>query len=181
LRLRLEDDNALVEAQLESAPELEGPWRRRFSGVLYSIDQGGRLENPAIDWSARGDRYLRLTVSSRGGGRLESPPTLIVSWRPEQLLFLHRGDGPSLLAVGREETLDGSFADAELARLARRSGGSVPEATARLGPETILAGDAALVVQTPIPWRSYALWALLLASVAVVLTMSLRLLRSVED
>ena len=181
LRLQLEDENALVEAQLESAPEIEGPWRQRFSGVLYSIYQGGRLENPAVDWSARRDRHLRLSVSSRGGGRLESPPTLVVSWRPEQLLFLHRGDGPSLLTIGRAGTSDGSFADAELARLARRNGGSVPEATARLGPETILAGEAALVVETPIPWRSYGLWTLLLASVAVVLGLSLKLLRGVED
>lgn len=181
LRVRLEDENALVEAQLESAPEREGPWRRRFSGLLYSIDQGGRLENPAIDWSARGDRYLRLTVSARGGGRLESPPTLIASWRPEQLLFLHRGDGPSQLAIGRVETPDGSFADTELLRIARRNGASVPENTARLGPETILAGESALVVEDPIPWRTYGLWALLLASVAVVLALSLKLLRGVDD
>ncbi len=180
LRIRLEDENALVEAQLESAPDREGPWRRRFSGILYSIDQGGRLENPAIDWSARADRYLRLTVSPRGGGRLESPPTLIASWRPEQLLFLHRGDGPSLLAIGRAQTPDGRFADAELLRIAERNGASVPETTARLGPEAILAGESALVVEEPIPWRSYGLWALLLASVAVVLALSLKLLRGVE-
>jgi len=43
-----------------------------------------------------------------------------------------------------------------------------------------LAGDAALTRATPIPWRSYGLWGLLIVIVGVVLGLSLRLLRAVR-
>ena len=56
--------------------------------------------------------------------------------------------------------------------------GSVP--IAHLGPEAELAGESVLVHVVPTPWRSYGLWGLLLASVGIVLALSLRLLRRAD-
>ena len=88
--------------------------------------------------------------------------------------------GASLLAVGRAGTFDGSFAPAHLLRLSGRDETALPEASARLGLERVLAGEAVLRLEELVPWRSYALWALLLTSVGVVLGLSIRLIRSTE-
>ena len=134
-----------------------------------------------MGWNGSRDRYLRLVTTARGGGLLGEPPQIEVSWRPEQLLFVQRGEGRSLLAIGRAGTSDGSFAPRDLLRMAPNTGRDLGEATASLGPEAELAGDSVLVRKTELPWRTYGLWALLLTTVGIVLALSLRLLRSSAD
>ena len=189
IRVLLGQQNSIVEGQLESAPRPDGPWRSRQSGVFYFYDRGGALRNPATSWNGSRDRYLRLVTSTRGGGLKGHPlPTLEVVWQPEQLLYLERseaGPGGSTLAVGRVDTLDGSFPASDLLRMGRSAANDPDQITVRLGPERILAGDAALERSKPppppTPWRTYGLWALLLSIVAVVLGMSFRLMQNVED
>lgn len=182
VRVLLAEPSSLVEGRLESAASPEGPWRTRQSGVFYFFERGGALRNSAARWTKPRDRYLRLVTSSRGGGLTGEPPTLEIVWRPEQLLYLDRGQSgePAMLTIGRIDTSDGSFAPAHLLRMGGSAAGELPESTAFLGPEEILAGDAALVRHTPPPWRTYGLWGLLLGSVGIVLTLSLRLMRSAD-
>jgi len=185
VQVLLDEPNSIVEGRLESASSADGPWRVRQSGVFYYLEKGGSLRNPPAQRHASRDRHWRLVTSSRGGGLLGEPPSLELLWRPEQLLYIERGSGPSLLAVGRAGTFDGSFAPAHLLQMGVQTSGrleaDLPEASARLGPEKVLAGEAVLRLEELVPWRSYALWALLLTSVGVVLGLSIRLIRSPES
>jgi hypothetical protein len=185
VQVLLDEPNSIVEGRLESASSPDGPWRVRQSGVYYFFEKGGSLRNPPAEQHGSRDRHWRLVTSSRGGGLLGEPPSLELVWRPEQLLYIERGSQPSLLAVGRAGTFDGSFASAHLTQMSVRMGGQdetdLPEASARLGPERVLAGEAVLQLEQLVPWRSYALWALLLTSVGVVLGLSIRLIRSAES
>jgi hypothetical protein len=181
IRILLTAKNTIVEGQLESASTPSGPWRTRQTGVFYFFEKGGELRNSSAAWRSSADRHLRLVTSTRGGGLLGEPPQLEVVWRPEQLLYVQRGPGHSLLAIGRAGTVDGSFAAEDLLRTRESDGVDLSESTAVLGPEAVLAGDSVLERKTSPPWRTYGLWALLLLSVGVVLSLSLRLLRSETD
>ena len=187
VQVLLDEPNSIVEGRLESASSPDGPWRVRQSGVYLFLRKGAvRFAIPPPQQHGSRDRHWRLVTSSRGGGLLGEPPSLELVWRPEQLLYIERGSQPSLLAVGRAGTFDGSFAPTHLTADECANGwpgleADLPEASARLGPERVLAGEAVLRLEELVPWRSYALWALLLTSVGVVLGLSIRLIRSAES
>jgi Protein of unknown function (DUF3999) len=181
IHVRLASPNTLIEARLESAAELAGPWRVLQSGVFYYFEKEGGIRNAWAPIRGSSNRHFRLVTSGRGGGLLEGPPTLEVEWSPEQLLYVERDAGPSMLAVGRAGTKDGSLAPEALLMMAERSDFDRTLSTASLGPEAELAGVSVLERKTPMPWRSIGLWALLLVSVGVVLGLSLRLMRSRVD
>jgi hypothetical protein len=180
IQLRLTEPNTIVEGRLASAPTPEGPWVVRQRGVYYLFERQGELRNPAVPLRTGSDRYLRFEASTRGGGLSGDPPSLEVVWRPEQLLYVQRGGAPSLLAIGRVDTPSDGFAADDLLRLGDRQRIEAVTQTARLGPEAVLGGPSVLERETPVPWRTFGLWALLLVSVGAVLGMSFRLLRDSE-
>lgn len=181
LRVVFATPGTFVEGRLESARSAEGPWRTRHDGVFYSYERRGRmLRNSAVAWQGSRDRYVRLVTSERGGGLQGPPPTLEIEWIPEQLVYLDRTGGASTLAVGRIDTVDASFRPEQLLRTHRARDANMQPTRALLGPEEILAGDAVLVRSVPIAWRTYGLWAVLIAIVGIVVGLSLRLLRSVD-
>lgn len=181
LRVMLPEPDSIVEGRLESAPSPDGPWRLRQRGVFYFFERAGALRNPGTSGGISPDRFFRLVTSERGGGLRGEPPSLEVVWRPEQLLFLKRGPGVAMLGVGRIGTPDGGFDASDLLRMGHRSDPDAARVTVELGPEIVLAGDRALERTTPVPWKTYGLWALLLASVGIVLGLSLRLMRGSGD
>jgi hypothetical protein len=179
VQVLLAEPNTLVEGQLEAAETPEGPWRVRQSGIFYFFEKGGALRNVSAALRSSSARHLRLVTSSRGGGLLDAPPSLEVVWRPEQLLYVQRGPGNSLLAVGRAGVEDGSFSPRDLLRMAEQGGSDFLDPTASLGPETELAGDSVLERKSSPPWRTYGLWGILLVSVGIVLILSWRLIRPI--
>ncbi len=178
LRVLLSEPDSIVEGRLESAPNPDGPWRLRQRGVFYFLQREGPIRNPPTRGDGSPDRYFRLVTSTRGGGLRGEAPRLEVVWRPEQLLFLERGPGVAMLGVGRIDAEEDAFPAPELLRMGPGSGVDPVATTARLGPEIVLAGDRAVEPEpSPIPWKTWGLWALLLSSVGVVLAMTLRLMR----
>jgi hypothetical protein len=177
--------NTVVEAELSSAVSTDGPWLHHFSGVLYELDRAeGALRNDEIAMAPIRRRYFRLGVAEKGGGLGPSAPALEVAWMPEQLLFVARGAGPFALGYGRAQAPHARFDAAELIHSALPPGADptreVPRETARLGPVKNT-GDPSLLEprsEPPAP-RTIALWAVLVASVAAVLALSVRLLRRI--
>lgn len=182
VQVRLRERDSIVEGRLESAASAEGPWRLQQSSIFYYFERAGELRNAPLSPRPSTHRYWRFVTSKRGGGLRGDPPPLEIEWRPEELLFVARGSPVSTLAIGRAGASDGSFAAKDLLRSQglRSKGARLP--AARLGAERELAGSAVLEAPPPpVPWRTYGLWALLLASVAVVLGLGVALLRSASD
>ena len=127
-------------------------------------------------------RYFKLAVAEKGGGLGGGAPALEVAWMPEQLLFVARGAGPFALGYGRAQALHARFAAAELIRSALPPDADprveMPRETAKLGPVKAV-GDPSVLEprrEPPSP-RTLALWGVLVGSVAIVLALSVRLLR----
>jgi hypothetical protein len=175
--------NTVIEADLYSAADAAGPWLHHFSGVLYQLERPeGALRNAEIAVPAIRRRYFKLAVAEKGGGLGGGVPALDVAWMPEQLLFVARGAGPFAVAYGRAQVPQARFDAAELIRSAlppdadpRRE---ISRETAVLGPVKTVADPSVLEPRKePIPPRTIALWAVLVGSVAIVLALSVRLLR----
>jgi hypothetical protein len=177
--------NTVVEAQLASADQPDGPWLQHFSGVLYELERpDGTLRNAGIHVPPLGHRHFKLTVAEKGGGIGGGTPELEVAWYPEQLLFVARGAPPYALGYGRAQTENTRFDAQELIESAvpldPEGQREVPRETARLGPVQAV-GDPSVLEprrEPPSP-RVLALWGVLVAAVAIVFALSVRLLRRV--
>lgn len=177
--------NTVVEAELYSASEASGPWLHHFSGVLYQLDhRDGALRNAEIAVPAIRMRYFKLAVAEKGGGLGGGVPALEVAWMPEQLLFVARGSGPFALGYGRAQVEGSRFDAAELIDSALPPGADprrdLPRETATLGPVRAV-GDPSVLEprREPPAAKTVALWGVLVGSVAIVVALSVRLLRRI--
>ncbi len=178
------ETNSVLRARLLSAPEPDGPWQSHFDGLLYDLSyelapgEGESIRNPDVALPVTRHRYLKLLVD---GGHAGGTPRLEVRWRPEQLLFVTRGAAPYRLAYGRHAAPAAPFAAAELLAAERSLPEPLARQTARLGPQHAL-GDPSVLEPPPPPrpYRTFALWGVLLATVAVVLALGISLLRQIR-
>jgi hypothetical protein len=158
---------------------LAGPWTSIADDTLFYklVFEGRTFTNPPIGVGRRELRYWRVLPS---GTPRTSPVELELTFPQEFLRVGARGDGPWWLAAGtlaEEAGPDPTFAAvwAEVAPTPR----TVPIAT--LGAKRDLGGAEARRASRPFPWRTAALWAVLVGGVLVVGGMAVRLAREMKQ
>lgn len=166
---------------LHSRDADDAPWQMRAGPwVVYEVYEVGGVGN--VDRSApqplnqiTRDRQWRLSSQAT----VPEVPTLRLGYQPEVAVFLAQGRPPFALAAGSARA---SRADAPLPDLVDalrvKKGADWQPATATLGAGVQLAGDAAFVPRMPErDWKSWLLWALLIASALAVAGFAASLLR----
>lgn len=181
IQVELPRANTVVEARLYSGRTPEGPWVLRFGGLLYELEYQSPLRNPAIPWPVTRHRYCKLAISSKGGGLGSRPPVLDAAWRPEQLLFVTRGQPPFTLVYGRAGAPESGFDFEALLAATRTGADELPRESAALGHQRALA-DASVLEPPPkqLATRTIVLWVALFLAVALVVAMSIRLARELR-
>jgi hypothetical protein len=170
--------NRWVEAGLEVSGRLDGGWQSLASRYLfYDVDyEGESFASDALRLRRTEGRYWRLRLDSQppaGGVRLA------LTYPEERLRFAANGVPPYLLAAGTlldEAGPDRTFASVMTAL--DQDDGRIANAT--LAQRGELGGAAALEPPYEFPWRSVVLWAALLAAVATVGWMAVRLARDMK-
>jgi uncharacterized protein DUF3999 len=172
------DNDGWVQAEVAAARSLEGPWipvARR--ALIYALSFEGReFTSDALAVGRHEARYWRVVPAAPPRGeRL----MLVLEFPQESLRVAAGGGAPYLLAAGT--LADEAGPDATLASVWSRldpPAPAVPAAT--LGPRRELGGAAALVAPRVFPWRTAALWGVLLLGVLVVGTMAVRLAKEMQ-
>lgn len=174
-RILLPVANALARAELATRDNARDLWRVRAAGVVYRLNlKGASFVGSDIALpNTNGERQwqLRLTPADGLGA---TRPAVEFGFVPQQLVFVARGAGPFTLAYGAAGVEPAQFSlDGVLAQL----GGAVP-APAALGPETALGGSERLGEPGGgYPWKTWLLWAALVAGVGLLAEMARRLFR----
>lgn len=181
LRVRLPDANTVAPARFEARLRRDEDWRPVASQTLYRIRQQEReLASPALEPGLVRARYWRLRLDPRAGGLGATLPVLQAGWRPQQVVFVARGQGPWQLAWGRRsapsaqlplDTLLPGYREGDETRLAAARPGSAVD----LGGTDVPAPGADDA--PPADWKRWLLWGVLLAGVAVLAAMAYSLLR----
>ncbi len=166
-----------LRGDVEGSDSLAGPWLPIVSDTLfYALTFEGRtFASPPVTVGRREVRYLRVLGESPRAAPLE----LTLTYPQEYLRVGARGSGPWWLVAGTladEAGPDPTFA-AVWSEIAPRPR-AVPIAT--LGARRELGGPAALRAPRPFPWRTAALWAVLVGGVLVVGGMAVRLAREMQ-
>jgi len=178
IRVRLPQENTLVQATFFSRATERDPWKPGTSTLLYRLRiKGDELTSPDVVVPASSDQYRLMRIDQSGGGIGKGLPLMELGWVPAQILFLARGTGPFQLAYGSGrpencarggDTLFRQFSDQQQESFVAEA--AVP------GPPVVLAGKTAL--RRPlIPYdaKTAVLWSLLLLGVGFLAWMALRL------
>jgi hypothetical protein len=180
LELELPEDNTVIAAELWSADAPSGPYTRLAQGNFYRVSAHDEsLQGPRLEIPRQIARYYELRVDPSRGAIDNGAPKLVTLHVPERLLFLRRGEPPYTLAYGRHNVQLQSFEPSELLCLLPNSGGTVTSPALASVAEPQLSGGLSLLEPPPAapPYKTYVLWAALIAGVALLAWLSLRLLR----
>lgn len=171
--------NTLIVASVSARTSLAETVDPIFQGQLFRLEHAGQeLVSPAIELGVRWARFVSLELDPRTDALFEQLP-LELTYAPQQLLFLTRGEGPYLLAFGSYKQTPAPF-DAErlLAFMPEAARAALPRESAQVSGRQRLAGPTAR--EAPLPPRSYrkhVLWAVLIVSAGLLVALALRLLR----
>jgi hypothetical protein len=176
LRLALSDPNSVVAATFLARNDPNASWVPVGQAGFYRLSrEAGELVAPALEMPPYRARHWLVRLAP--GSSTAAPPQLEAQWRPAELVFAARGDGPFTLAFGHKEARASTLPLASLLPGEEREKvRALPEAkvaAVRTGPE-------------PSRWqrmfaeadrKRIALWALLMAGVAVLGALAWRLSR----
>jgi len=179
-RIELADDNALAPLVL-SARDGDG-WRELAPVTAFRLRSGDEtIRNADTEWPDA-SRLREFRIDSRVP--LAASPRLSLDVRPDRFVFLAEGEGPYLLAVGSARARHADYpVDVALASLRARLGKDWQPPLAQLGSARESGGTHALQptpIESPLPWRRWLLWSVLVVAAAVVGGFALSLLRGAE-
>jgi hypothetical protein len=183
INLIFDQPNSMADAALESRRDPQSTWTRRCRGLFYRVDVDGILftsGSKAVTVSR--DRHWRLTVDASESTMGRSIPRLKIGYRPHDLFFVARGNGPFILAFGstRVEPLNVNVA-ALFDDIERYREKDVQRWVMPQRDRIVLGGTQRLVPQPqPLPLRRVVLWSILLSGVLVVAGMAWRLARRMK-
>lgn len=173
--------NHATEWQLDSRTHTDDTWTPRVGRWMaygVSSQRGADRSPPRVLSRITRDRLWRL----RATGAVPAEPVLRIGYRPEVLMFVAQGTPPYALVAGsgRARRADAPIAPLiDALRTAR--GADWQPATATLGRSLALAGDAARDTRAPRDWRTWLLWAVLIAGALIVGGFALQVLRTQRE
>jgi hypothetical protein len=152
-------------------------WLPRGGFTLVDVRQGDRAVVRDETTVGPGPRSRSFRIEATPP--FDRAPALFVAPRPDRIAFLAEGPGPYRLAAGSGSArrTEAPIHDA-LAELRGRFGKSWEPPPAVPGEREVLGGERALApAPTPLPWKSWILWAVLAGGAGLVAVLAMRLLR----
>jgi hypothetical protein len=187
VRFELPQANTVVQVQLSSRARGDAPWRYVTRGIAYRLRrEGTEVSSAELAIGENADRYWLLSVDQRGGGLGAGEPKLLLGWIPNDIVWVARGNPPFTLAYGSRDAKPSAYAidslvpgyrrDADLAaKVASTDESAVPVKAAEADAPAVLGGQK--VLEERIDLKRWALWAALIAGVALLGWMAWRLVK----
>jgi hypothetical protein len=193
LRLLLPQANTVVAVQWFSREREQDQWRSIARSTVYRL-AGSHAESlsPPLTVSVDSDRYWLLRIDQRGGGLGAGTAQLELGWIPQELVFAARGEAPFTLAFGRrnaagaalpvEALIPGYGSDPRTAGATDpgdRSPVPLGRAVLRAPPRPVILPEEKGLGRLGEP-RVLAMWAAMLAGVALLGLMTVHLVRQMR-
>ncbi len=168
MKFNLPQINTVAPAQIYSRADEKSPWQPRANATLYRLNyKGNDVVAPAIVMPVSGDRYWKIAVEQKGGGLGAGLPSLTAEYRPRQLVFVARGEGPFTLAFGKANAKQSSFSVESLIPGYQYSD-EFKLAQAQMGDPRVQAAAPASEAVSPEQKKKWLLWAVLIIGVALL-------------
>ncbi len=170
--------NTWTEVRLYSRPDETAPWVLRAGSAVYRFEIGA---DTRLQVKATRDRHWKITTDEARGGFGGSPPVLRVSYRPEEVVFVGRGEPPFEIAYGSRSVGPPPRAQESLSALTSSDDERlVPATDLVLGEPRTIAGERALSEPLIPDWKRFVLWSVLGAASLALLLIARVALRNPE-
>lgn len=186
LDIKLPENNTVVNVQVLSRTNNEQPWRYRGSTLLYRLSVNGTdIEKTKINISPNRDNQWLLRFNQQGGGIGYGTPQIKLSWYPQQLVFVARGQAPYRVVWGSAKVKSVNINANQL--LPHVPNNAVSDAnmisTALFLTDTTRAiNKQALEPKAKeINWRHWILWIALIAAALMLIYMAVRLMKKMAE
>jgi hypothetical protein len=172
-------ENSTQRWRLQSRERQTDHWHDATpSWVAFELTLEGSTERsaPQTLTGVKRDRQWRLLPIN---GAPRTPPPLRLGYVPEDIVFLAQGAGPYSLVAGSARAQRAPAPVGDLLSQVRQSRGADWEPPrAQLGQTHTLAGSDALIpASTPVDWKTWVLWGVLIGGAALVAVFAVSLLR----
>lgn len=161
--------NTWTEVQLFSRPDAKAPWVLRASSAVYRFEIGA---DTRLRVRTTRDRYWKLTTDEARGGFGGSSPIVRIGYRPDEVVFVARGEAPFEIAYGSRRVDPPPGANESLRELTTSDRERfTPSTELSLGEPRPLGGEKVLAEPLVADWKRFVLWGVLVAaSLALLLT-----------
>jgi hypothetical protein len=169
--------NSIVPVSMLARRAAGALWQAMGTTVFYRLAQpdAGDVASPPFAVSGEGFRQWLLRIDPRSGVS-GAAPAMRLGWRPQEIVFAARGEGPFTLAFGRYAGTPGALPiETLIPDYARTRALPKSAATGKAGERVTLGGADRL--QKPADVLRFALWAALVAGALVLGFMAWRLSR----
>ncbi|MDF1839455.1 MAG: DUF3999 domain-containing protein [Planctomycetota bacterium] len=182
VQVHLPQPDSLVRATVQHRESQADSWRTAKRAQFFRLNGEPEHTNAPHTIASTRSTHWSLLVDSTGGGLGSGVPVMELFYYPHKLAFLARGSGPYTLAFGKHGAPPSDFAWSDLeAMLAAQS--DLPGPQVEAGAIGALAGPGVLLPPAPPSYKGKraALWAVLIAGVAMLGYFSLKLLRQLPE
>ena len=175
VNIELPETNTVAEIQVLSRARQSDVWHSVVHSGFYRLKgDDGELHNGPVPVAPDTDRHWLLRADNRGAGMGNRAPRLHVEWISHEIVFLARGAGPYYIAYGN---VTAGPAAVSLAVIPKNV--SVAEASLK-APESVGGESRLQAPPLPYPWKTAALWVVLIAGAALLAWMAYRLLKELR-
>jgi len=177
LDVSLAQANTVAAVRFTSRDQVDGPWLDRGRTTAFRLGSGdGETRHLPTEISLTRDRHWRVVTEPA----LAQAPQLVLAYRPDRFALLAQGPAPYTLLAGstRSQRPDYPVRAALAAAAAQQAPGWQPP-KASLGQGSAAAGGQAVLAPDRGPeHRRWLLWGVLAIGAALVLLVSIRVLRA---
>jgi Protein of unknown function (DUF3999) len=180
VNIQLPEANSAALAEIQSRSSEKVSWHSVASINLYRLRTRSASEvvNPAAAVAMTSDRYWRVVLTPAPAASVTSL-SVDTSWLPMTVQFLARGAKPYELLYGNVDAK--SAATPLQALLAGLQTSDAGLSQARLATPLAAGGPVRLQpappAPVPLPWKTWVLWATLVAGAILIGTLAFRMLR----
>jgi len=183
LRIKLPENNTLVNAKVFSRDNETKPWLYRGSALLYRLTVDGvNIQQSELTVNSSTDNNWKLQIDQQGGGIGSGLPEIELAWQPQQLVFVGRGEPPYKLAWGSAQVIPITQNASRLfVGVGQGSNNTMLSKADWLEASVKPVNLAALETPAkPINWRQGLLWAVLIIAAAMLIWMAVRLMNKMS-
>lgn len=186
LDIKLPENNTVVRVQVLSRINPEQTWRYRGSTLLYRLSVNGtHLEKSKINLSTNRDTQWLIRFDQQGGGIGSGTPKVKLSWYPQQLVFVARGQPPYRVVWGSTHVKPVNINANQL--LPNRTNHNITDenmiSTALLLSDTMRPINKHVLQpkEKEINWQHWILWIVLVGAAVMLIWMAMRLMKKMAD
>lgn len=184
LRVYLPENNTVVNVKVMSRGDNEKSWQYRGAGLLYRLSVDGiNLQQSEIQLKASTDTHWKLQIDQQGGGIGLSLPQVELAWKPQQLVFVARGEPPYKLVWGSARVKPVTQNAKNILAGVNQENHTNMVARAHWLADSVQAVNlkSLQAEAKPLNWRQGLLWFILIIAALSLVWMAVRLMGKMSD